>query len=54
MSKCTTCKHCNLGKYHAGKWYCNSPGVSIFSIPVDMNRCFEQKEKRNGKTEIRG
>lgn len=22
------------------KWYCNSPKVSIYSLPVDMEKCF--------------
>ena len=37
---CENCKHCNLGAYHSGKWYCAK--VSVFSN-VDIEQCFERK-----------
>ena len=37
---CENCKHCNLGAYHSGKWYCAK--VSVFSN-VDLEQCFERK-----------
>lgn len=40
---CNNCKHCNLRAYHSGKWYCNSPRVSIFNLPPDMGKCFERR-----------
>ena len=46
---CKNCKHFNLGAYHSGKWYCSSSKVSIFSLPPDMNKCFE---KREGKKDL--
>lgn len=46
MNKCTECKYCNIRKYNSGKWYCGSPKVSIFSLPPDMEKCFEKREKK--------
>ena len=45
MSKCKDCKYCNRKKYNWGQWYCQSPKVSIFSLPVDTEKCFEPKKK---------
>lgn len=36
---CENCKHCNLGAYHSGKWYCNK--ISVFRVPVDIKQCFD-------------
>lgn len=36
---CDNCKHCNLGAYHSGKWYCNKRSV----FDVDIKECFERK-----------
>ena len=38
---CENCKHCNLGAYHAGKWYCNKR--SIFALPNNIEKCFRRK-----------
>lgn len=37
---CANCKHCNLGAYHNGKWYCNK--TSVFDVRVDIGQCFEK------------
>lgn len=39
--RCENCKHCNLGAYHRGKWYCRK--ISVFKADVDIEKCFEQK-----------
>ena len=44
MAECTECKHCNLGAYHSGKWYCRSPKVSVFNLPIKIEECYEPKE----------
>ena len=38
---CDNCKHCNLGAYHSGKWYCNKR--SVFDVVTDIKECFERK-----------
>lgn len=38
---CTNCKHCNLGAYHAGMWYCKKN--SVFGAPFGIEDCFERK-----------
>lgn len=40
ISKCKDCRYCDRRKFNAGKWYCNNPKVSIFSLPVDTEKCF--------------
>lgn len=42
---CENCIYCHLGAYHSGKWYCTNPNVSVFNIPVDIEKCFVRKEK---------
>lgn len=49
MNNCTDCKYCNLGKYHSGKWYCSSPAVSVFNLPVDTEKCFKKREKKGDR-----
>ena len=38
---CDNCKHCNLGAYHSGKWYCNKR--SVFECHTDIEECFERR-----------
>lgn len=38
---CENCKHCNLGAYNSGKWYCSK--ISVFKENVDINECFERR-----------
>ena len=38
---CDNCKHCNLGAYHSGKWYCKKR--SIFDGAINEKECFERK-----------
>lgn len=38
---CENCKHCNLGAYHSGKWYCTKH--SVFESNADIEQCFERK-----------
>lgn len=38
---CDNCKHCNLGAYHSGKWYCSKR--SVFDCPVAVEECFERR-----------
>ena len=40
---CENCKHCHLGAFHSGKWYCKNPKVSVFNLPVNIEECFERK-----------
>lgn len=40
---CENCRYCNLGAFHGGRWYCRSPKVSIFQLPVDIENCFERR-----------
>lgn len=42
--ECINCRHCNTGAFNSGKWYCNSPKVSVFNLPPDMANCFEEKQ----------
>lgn len=37
---CENCKHCNLGAYHSGKWYCRKR--SVFDCPIEIEQCFER------------
>lgn len=39
--RCENCKHCNLGAYHSGKWYCKK--ISVFKVNADIEKCFELK-----------
>lgn len=50
--ECKNCIYCNLSKYYSGKWYCNSPEVSIFDLPTDMEKCFMEKKRRKKKMEV--
>ena len=38
---CDNCKHCNLGTYHSGKWYCNKQ--SVLGCQTDLEECFERR-----------
>lgn len=46
MGECKDCKHCNGRAYHRGQWYCNSPKVSIFKPPSDIEECYEPRERK--------
>ena len=37
---CDNCKHCNLGAYHSGKWYCNKR--IVFDVVRDIKEFFER------------
>lgn len=41
--KCVSCQWCNLKAYYSGKWYCNSPKVTAFKLPIDTDACFETR-----------
>ncbi len=43
---CKDCRYCNLDRYYRGEWYCWSPQVSIFDLPVDPKKCFEGREQK--------
>jgi len=43
--ECEDCRYCNLNRYYHGEWYCRNPEVSIFDLPVDPEKCFEEKKK---------
>ena len=43
---CKDCRCCNLDRYYRGEWYCWSPQVSIFDLPVDPKKCFEGREQK--------
>ena len=39
---CDNCKHCNLGAYHSGKWYCRKRSV-FDDDEAGIEKCFERK-----------
>lgn len=43
---CKDCAYCNLKALSSGKWYCNSPEVSVFDLPVPIDKpCFKARKK---------
>lgn len=40
---CENCKFCHKGAFHSGKWYCTNPDVSVFNVPIEIEKCFVRK-----------
>lgn len=41
---CKDCAYCNVRQFNRGRWYCNSPDVSV-SIPVPYEKpCFKPRK----------
>lgn len=46
--KCIDCAYCDEKKFHCGKWYCMNPEVSVFNLPVPINKpCFKPRKRNN-------
>lgn len=39
---CENCKHCNIGAYYSGMWYCKK--ISAFKPGIVIEECFERKK----------
>ena len=44
--ECKDCRYFDQSKFYTGKWYCQNPNVTVASLPVDTEKCFEPKERK--------
>ena len=43
---CKKCAYCDMRQFNRGRWYCSSPEVSVFSLPIPAEKpCFKPKKK---------
>ncbi len=41
---CKNCAYCNMRQFNRGRWYCSSPEVSVFALPVHESLpCFKPR-----------
>ena len=41
---CKNCAYCNMRQFNRGRWYCSSPEVSVFALPVHESlQCFKPR-----------
>ena len=43
MSECKDCRYFDKSKFYTGLWYCQNPNITVASLPIDTEKCFEPR-----------
>ena len=43
---CKKCAYCDMRQFNRGRWYCSSPEMSVFSLPIPAENRALSRERR--------